>query len=164
MSAFETQVQKDCGLDLYASKIDILQVNVGFRCNQSCQHCHLACGPDRREMMTWETMRDVIMVAKDIQPHFVDITGGAPEIHPHLKRFMEALRNDGHTVQVRTNLTVLTEPGLEDMPQFFKVNCWTSVLLQLYRQVIWKRTGDCSASSCSSRTWARSLPQRNGKR
>jgi radical SAM/Cys-rich protein len=120
MSAFETQVQKDCGLDLYASKFDILQVNVGFRCNQSCRHCHLACGPDRREMMTWETMRDVIMVAKDIQPHFVDITGGAPEIHPHLKMFMEALRNDGHTVQVRTNLTVLTEPGFEDMPQFFK--------------------------------------------
>ncbi len=120
MSAFETQVQKDCGLDLYASKFDMLQVNVGFRCNQSCQHCHLACGPDRREMMTWETMRDVIMVAKDIRPHFVDITGGAPEIHPHLKRFVEALRNDGHTVQVRTNLTVLTEPGLEDMPQFFK--------------------------------------------
>ncbi len=120
MSAFETQVQKDCGLDLYASKFDMLQVNVGFKCNQSCQHCHLACGPDRREMMTWETMRDVIMVAKDIRPHFVDITGGAPEIHPHLKRFVEALRNDGHTVQVRTNLTVLTEPGLEDMPQFFK--------------------------------------------
>jgi radical SAM/Cys-rich protein len=120
MNAFETQIQKDCGLDLYTSKIDILQVNVGFRCNLNCQHCHLACGPDRTEMMTWETMRHVIKVAENIQPQFVDITGGSPEIHPYLKRFVEALREDEHTVQVRTNLTVLTEAGFEDMPQFFK--------------------------------------------
>jgi radical SAM/Cys-rich protein len=120
MNAFEAQVQKDCGLDLYNLKIDILQVNIGFRCNLNCQHCHLACGPDRTEMMTWETMKHVIKVAEDIQPQFVDITGGAPEIHPHLKRFVEALQKDGHTVQARTNLTVLTEPGFEDMPQFFK--------------------------------------------
>jgi radical SAM/Cys-rich protein len=60
------------------------------------------------------------MVAKNIQPHFVDITGGAPEMHPHLKRFVEALRKSGQTVQVRTNLTVLTEPGFENMPRFFK--------------------------------------------
>lgn len=120
MNTFETQVQKNCGLELYASKLDILQINVGFKCNLSCQHCHLACSPDRTEMMTWETMRHVIMVAKTIQPHIVDITGGAPEFHPHLKRFVEALRNDEHTVQVRTNLTLLTEPGFEDMPQFFK--------------------------------------------
>jgi radical SAM/Cys-rich protein len=120
MNGFETQVQGDCGLDLCASKLDILQVNVGFKCNLSCRHCHLACGPDRTEMMSWETMRHVITVAKDIQPHFVDITGGAPELHPQLQRFVKALRKNGHTVQVRTNLTVLTEPGFEDMQQFFK--------------------------------------------
>jgi radical SAM/Cys-rich protein len=71
-------------------------------------------------MMTWETMRQVIKVVLDIKPQFVDITGGAPELHPHLKKFVESLRADGHRVQVRTNLTVLTEPGFEDMPQFFK--------------------------------------------
>jgi radical SAM/Cys-rich protein len=71
-------------------------------------------------MMNWETMRHVITVAEEIQPQFVDITGGSPEIHPHLKRFVEALRKDEHTVRLRTNLTILTEPGFEDMPQFFK--------------------------------------------
>lgn len=120
MNAFEIQVQRECGLDLYASKLDILQVNVGFKCNLSCRHCHLACGPHRTEMMTWETMRQVITVAMDIQPHLVDITGGSPEIHPHLKSFVKALRKNRHTVQVRTNLTVLTESAFKDMPQFFK--------------------------------------------
>jgi len=70
--------------------------------------------------MTWETMRHVINVARDLNLQAVDVTGGAPEIHPHLKKFVESLRKDKHTVQVRTNLTVLTEPGFEDMPQFFK--------------------------------------------
>ncbi len=120
MNAFETQIQKDCKFELYVSKLDTLQVNIGFKCNLSCQHCHLSCGPDRTEMMSWEIMRHVIKIAKDLQPHLVDITGGAPEIHPHLRRFVKALRNDGHTVQVRTNLTILTEPGLEDMPRFYK--------------------------------------------
>jgi radical SAM/Cys-rich protein len=120
MNSFENQVQKDCGLDLNASNIEILQVNVGLKCNLSCRHCHLACGPERTEMMSWETMGHVIIVAKDIQPEFVDITGGAPELHPHLRAFIEALRMDGHTVQVRTNLTLLTEPGFEDLPEFFE--------------------------------------------
>jgi radical SAM/Cys-rich protein len=120
MNTFETQVQKDCGLDLYASKLDIFQINIGFKCNLSCQHCHLACSPDRTEVMTWETMRHVIKSAEEIRPHIVDITGGAPEFHPHLKRFVEGLRSSEQTVQVRTNLTILTDPGFEDMPQFFK--------------------------------------------
>lgn len=120
MNAFETQVQKDCRLDLRSSKIDILQVNVGFKCNLSCRHCHLSCSPDRTEIMTWETMRHVIDVARDIGPQLVDITGGAPEIHPHLKKFVESLRTKRQSVQVRTNLTILAEPDFEEMPKFFK--------------------------------------------
>jgi radical SAM/Cys-rich protein len=65
-------------------------------------------------------MKHVIRVARDIKPHLVDITGGAPEMHVHLKAFIEALRKDEHAVQVRTNLTVLTELGIEDFLQFFK--------------------------------------------
>jgi len=122
MNNFETRLQKDCGAHLNGSEIKVIQVNVGLKCNQSCKHCHLQCGPSREEMMDWETMREVIRVAKDIQPELVDITGGAPELNPHFRKFIEELRNDGHTVQVRTNLTVFTEPGMEDLPEFFKKN------------------------------------------
>ncbi|MQY60886.1 radical SAM/Cys-rich domain protein [bacterium] len=122
MNEFETRIQKDCGLDLYASEIQKIQVNLGLKCNQSCRHCHLACSPQREEMMDWDTMTAVIETARVVQPEMVDITGGSPEIHPLFKKFVKALRNDGHTVQVRTNLTALLEPGLEDIPEFLKEN------------------------------------------
>jgi radical SAM/Cys-rich protein len=122
MNEFETRIQKDCGLDLYASEIQKIQVNLGLKCNQSCKHCHLACSPAREEMMDWDTMTAVIETARIVQPEMVDITGGSPEIHPLFKKFVKALRNDGHTVQVRTNLTALLEPGLEDIPEFLKEN------------------------------------------
>jgi radical SAM/Cys-rich protein len=122
MNEFETRIQKDCGLDLYASEIQKIQVNLGLKCNQSCRHCHLACSPQREEMMDWDTMTAVIETARIVQPEMVDITGGSPEIHPLFKKFVKALRNDGHTVQVRTNLTALLEPGLEDIPEFLKEN------------------------------------------
>ena len=122
MNEFETRIQKDCGLDLYASEIQKIQVNLGLKCNQSCSHCHLACSPQREEMMDWDTMTAVIETARIVQPEMVDITGGSPEIHPLFKKFVKELRNDGHTVQARTNLTALLEPGLEDIPEFLKEN------------------------------------------
>jgi radical SAM/Cys-rich protein len=122
MNEFETRIQKDCGLDLYASEILKIQVNLGLKCNQSCRHCHLACSPQREEMMDWDTIIAVIKTARIVQPEMVDITGGSPEIHPLFKKFVKALRNDVHTVQVRTNLTALLEPGLEDIPEFLKEN------------------------------------------
>ncbi|MEE9390360.1 MAG: arsenosugar biosynthesis radical SAM (seleno)protein ArsS [Candidatus Aminicenantaceae bacterium] len=120
MNEFETRIQKDCGLNLYASEIQKIQVNLGLKCNQSCRHCHLACGPEREEMMDWETMAAVLKIVHNVQPEMVDITGGAPEIHPLIRRFVEELSDDGYNVQVRTNLTALLEPGMEDMPDFFK--------------------------------------------
>ncbi|MFC2164901.1 arsenosugar biosynthesis radical SAM (seleno)protein ArsS [Acidobacteriota bacterium] len=120
MNVFETQIQRDCGLDLYATDLEILQVNVGFRCNLSCHHCHLVCGPDRTEVMSWEVMEEVIRVANEIQPGLIDITGGSPELNPHLKMFIETLRQDNHPVQMRTNLAVLFEPEMEDIPYFLK--------------------------------------------
>lgn len=122
MNEFETRIQKDCGLDLYASETQKIQVNLGLKCNQSCTHCHLACSPQREEMMDWDTMTAVIETVRIVQPEMVDITGGSPEIHPLFKKFVKALRNDGHTVQVRTNLTALLEPGFEDIPEFLKEN------------------------------------------
>jgi radical SAM/Cys-rich protein len=73
-------------------------------------------------MMDWDTMTAVIETARIVQPEMVDITGGSPEIHPLFKKFVKELRNDGHTVQARTNLTALLEPGLEDIPEFLKEN------------------------------------------
>ncbi len=120
MNEFETRIQKDCGLDLYASEIQKIQVNLGLKCNQACRHCHLACSPQREEMMDWETMARVLKIAHKVQPEIVDVTGGAPEIHPHIRRFVEELSDNGYIVQVRTNLTALLEPEMEDMPEFFR--------------------------------------------
>lgn len=105
---------------MYNQDLNILQVNVGLRCNLSCFHCHLNCGPDRDEMMDWETMAHTIKAAGRIQPDKIDITGGSPELNPHLCRFIKALRKKNRIVQVRTNLTVLLEDGGEDLCRFFK--------------------------------------------
>ncbi len=101
------------GLDLR-----IVQVNLGLRCNQSCRHCHLEAGPDRIECMRWETMERVRRACEQAQPELVDLTGGAPELNPDFRRFVASLSDDGHTVQSRTNLTVLLEDGMEDLPEF----------------------------------------------
>lgn len=120
MNAFENQIQRDCGLDLYAADLETLQVNLGYKCNLSCHHCHHACGPDRPEVMSWEIMEKVIGVAREIRPGLVDITGGSPELHPHLRKLIKILRQDDHAVQMRTNLTVLAEPGMGDIPQYLQ--------------------------------------------
>ncbi len=103
-------------------RIETLQVNVGLRCNQNCQHCHLDCSPARPEMMDRSTMSAVTSAALLPGVLLVDITGGAPELHPHLRHFIAELCSTGRQVQVRTNLTVLLEPGLEDMIEFFRAH------------------------------------------
>lgn len=120
MNEFDDRVKEVIGSNLRCDDISTLQVNAGLLCNQECMHCHLAASPQRREIMGWETMEDVLRVAGDIHCDLVDITGGAPELNPNLKRFIEALHVGGFNIQSRTNLTVLLEPGMEDIPQFFK--------------------------------------------
>jgi radical SAM/Cys-rich protein len=119
-NAFEQRIERITGDGLCATGIDTLQVNVGLRCNQQCAHCHLRAGPDRTEMMSWPTMARVVEVAAKTRCGLVDITGGAPELNPHLRRFIEALRGRGTPVQVRTNLSVLMEHGMQSMPEFFR--------------------------------------------
>lgn len=120
MNQFELQVTGGAKSGLYSSGVDVIQVNVGLMCNQSCSHCHLNASPDRAEVMDWAMMQRVLKVAGKVRPRKVDITGGAPEVNPSLKPFIEELRKDGHRVQVRTNLTALLEPGLEDLAGFFR--------------------------------------------
>ncbi|MBI3949708.1 MAG: arsenosugar biosynthesis radical SAM protein ArsS [Acidobacteria bacterium] len=120
MNEFEKKVTEVTGPGLYSLDIETIQVNVGLKCNQACVHCHVESSPLRTEMMDWPTMELISDVAKRTQARLVDITGGAPELNPHLCRFITALRQQGHTVQVRTNLTVLLLPDMETMPAFFR--------------------------------------------
>jgi len=120
VNEFEKCVAQVAGEGLHSCELRILQVNRGLRCNQQCAHCHLAAGPERVEMMDWPTMESVLGAAGSGNCELVDITGGAPELNPHFRRFVSALRGQGRRVQVRTNLTVLLEPGLESLPEFLR--------------------------------------------
>jgi len=117
---FESVIHKATGDVLRASGVEILQVNVGLRCNQACRHCHVSASPDRTEKMPWSVMEQVADAACECGCGLVDVTGGAPELHPDLPRFVRRLRASGLRVQVRTNLSALLEPGLESFPAFFR--------------------------------------------
>jgi radical SAM/Cys-rich protein len=120
MNEFESKIHEFTGNGLSTNGIHTLQVNIGLRCNHTCTHCHVGASPQRTERMSRHTMQQVLSVARKMRPRLVDITGGAPELNPDLAWFVTALKNDGHPVQVRTNLTVLLEPGMERMIQFYK--------------------------------------------
>jgi radical SAM/Cys-rich protein len=120
MNDFERQIAGINGDGLHSMKIETLQVNLGLRCNQQCIHCHLEASPNRAEAMEWPTMELVLEAAKSARCQLVDLTGGAPELNLHFRRFVKVLCQEGHQVQVRTNLTVLLEQGLEDMPELFR--------------------------------------------
>ena len=120
MNDFEKQVADTNGDGLYSLRIEILQVNLGLRCNQRCTHCHLEASPERTEIMDWGTMQLVLEAARNARAQLIDLTGGAPELNPHFCRFVKALRKEKHQVQVRTNLTVLLEPDMEKVPELFR--------------------------------------------
>jgi radical SAM/Cys-rich protein len=98
--------------------IDTLQVNLGYRCNQSCLHCHVNAGPNRTEQMDGDTADLVIEVLRVRGIGTLDITGGAPELNPHFRRLAESARELGAAVIDRCNLTILEEPGQEDLAAF----------------------------------------------
>jgi radical SAM/Cys-rich protein len=120
MNDFEKYVAGETRDGLYSVGIDTLQVNLGLQCNQQCNHCHVEASPQRTEMMNWTIMELILKAAGNVPCQRVDLTGGAPELNPYFRRFVSALRQQGHTVQVRTNLSVLLEPGMEGMPEFLR--------------------------------------------
>jgi radical SAM/Cys-rich protein len=120
MNNFEKKIAGMVDHGLHSLEIETLQVNLGLRCNQQCIHCHLEASPERTEMMEWSVMELILKAARSAQFRLIDLTGGAPELNPHLRRFVSALRSEGHQVQIRTNLTVLLEPGMEEMVEFFR--------------------------------------------
>jgi radical SAM/Cys-rich protein len=98
--------------------LDVLQVNVGYRCNQSCLHCHVNAGPTRTEEMTGDTVDLVLEVLRARKVPTLDVTGGAPELNPHFRRLARGARALGTQVIDRCNLTILFEPGQEDLAEF----------------------------------------------
>ena len=99
-------------------RLDTLQVNLGLRCNQSCVHCHVDAGPKRREAMTADTVEEVLAFIRAQGISTLDLTGGAPELNEHFRYLVGEARALGVKVMDRCNLTVLLEPGQEDLAQF----------------------------------------------
>ncbi|MFA7293152.1 MAG: arsenosugar biosynthesis radical SAM (seleno)protein ArsS [Rhodocyclaceae bacterium] len=99
-------------------KIETLQANLGYRCNQSCFHCHVAASPKRTEEMRWETMADLLEFSRRQGVQTLDLTGGAPEMNPNFRRLVSAARASGLQVIDRCNLTILGEPGYETLADF----------------------------------------------
>ncbi|MFK7953449.1 MAG: arsenosugar biosynthesis radical SAM (seleno)protein ArsS [Ekhidna sp.] len=121
IESFDSKMTRIGHSPLKPTRIDILQVNVGKMCNQVCTHCHVDAGPDRKEIMTKETMQQCIDALKDTDISTVDLTGGAPEMNPHFRWFVEELSALGKQVIVRCNLTIiLANPRYHDLPEFFK--------------------------------------------
>jgi radical SAM/Cys-rich protein len=103
-------------------RLDTLQINVGYRCNQCCVHCHVGAGPHRREEMNAQTIDLVLAVLKARPIATLDITGGAPELNPHFRRLVHDARKLGVRVLDRCNLTILEIPGQGDLAEFLKMN------------------------------------------
>ena len=99
-------------------QLDTLQVNLGYRCNQSCVHCHVNAGPTRTEEMTRETAEIVVDFVRTSRIKLLDLTGGAPELNANFRALVEAARTLGVRVMDRCNLTILEQPGQEDLAEF----------------------------------------------
>jgi radical SAM/Cys-rich protein len=108
-----------CGLQpLRATGIEVLQINVGKLCNQTCKHCHVDAGPDRREQMSRETAERCMEILAASAIGVVDITGGAPELNPNFRYLVETSRSLGRHVMDRCNLSILLVPSQNDLVDF----------------------------------------------
>jgi radical SAM/Cys-rich protein len=105
---------------LRAEEVRVLQVNLGYRCNLACKHCHVSGGPARTESMDRKTAESVMRVFLENPLDALDLTGGAPELNPNFRWLVAEARRSGRHVIVRTNLSVFCEPGLEDIPRFLR--------------------------------------------
>jgi radical SAM/Cys-rich protein len=127
---------------LRRGRTETLQVNLGYKCNQSCLHCHVNAGPTRTEMMSRETLADVLVFLEIGKVKKLDVTGGAPELNPHFRELVLRARELGAQVIDRCNLTILGEPGQEDLDSFLAANqveitaslpCYTQELVDRQR-------------------------------
>jgi radical SAM/Cys-rich protein len=110
------------GLDLRKGETNTLQINVGLLCNQMCRHCHLEAGPSRSELMGRETIDQVVAYAKRARFQVVDITGGAPEMNPHLAYLIETIAPLTPRLMLRANLTALAQQNADHLPGLCTAN------------------------------------------
>ena len=103
---------------LTRNKLETLQVNLGYLCNQQCQHCHVNASPKRKEIMALDVIEVIIDVIKQGRIKTLDLTGGAPEMNPHFRHLVTGARALGVHVIDRCNLTILNEPGQQDLAEF----------------------------------------------
>ena len=122
LPAFKERLQQLEAFPLMPRALEILQVNLGYLCNQVCAHCHVDAGPDRKEIMSLETIEKVLEVARVTKVGTLDLTGGAPEMNPHFTYLVEKAKSIGiKEVIVRSNLTILeANPTYKKLPAFFK--------------------------------------------
>ena len=123
LTPFQTKLKETNLFPLTPIGLDIFQINVGKMCNQVCEHCHVDAGPDRKEIMTRETMQLCLDAIDKTNCHTVDLTGGAPEMNPDFRWFVEQLSAKGKKVLVRCNLTIIVaNKRYNDLPEFFKTH------------------------------------------
>ena len=122
LPTFKNKIAETNQFPLKAKKLEILQINVGYMCNQVCDHCHVDAGPDRTEIMTRDTMQQCLEVIKNTGAHTLDLTGGAPEMNPDFRWFVEEAAKAGvKDFIVRSNLTIIrANKTYYDLPEFFK--------------------------------------------
>jgi len=114
-----SSVIADNGMSLRRALPTELQINLGKLCNLACHHCHVDAGPKRTEIMTWDTMDKILNWLDDTNIKKADLTGGAPELNPHFREFCDALIEKDIEITSRCNITVLFEPGQEDLAQWY---------------------------------------------
>jgi radical SAM/Cys-rich protein len=119
-SRFQDKIGSVLQEPLMARGIRVLQVNLGYRCNMSCRHCHVSAGPGRTETMEGTIVDDVLRILRENPLETLDITGGAPELNPHFRRLVREARKAGRKVIARTNLTIFFEQGMDDLPEFYR--------------------------------------------
>lgn len=122
LPTFAAKIKETNQFPLRPKKLEILQINLGYMCNQVCEHCHVDAGPDRKEIMTIETMQQCLEVIKKTEAHTLDLTGGAPEMNPNFRWFVEEASKVGiKDFIVRSNLTIIkANKKYHDLPEFFK--------------------------------------------
>lgn len=108
--------------DITRNKLEVLQVNLGYLCNLSCTHCHVNAGPNRTELMDKVTINKILDYIDLHNIQTLDLTGGAPEMNPHFKYLVRSALDKGVKVIDRCNLTILLEPGYQDLPEFLAEN------------------------------------------
>ncbi len=121
LEPFQSKLKQSDLFPLKATGLEIFQINMGKMCNQVCAHCHVDAGPDRKEIMTKETMQQCLDAIDKTNCHTVDLTGGAPEMNPDFRWFVEQLSAKGKKILVRCNLTIIVaNKKYHDLPEFFK--------------------------------------------